>query len=190
MALIEAPRKYTVRVMIKYVDFAQDYLCGYLTIDDLTEQYPQLTTFFDGDIISGPSGRHSFVTHRWDADETTDSDNWQKFKPFREVIEQTNNDSDRDLSVRDLDAHFRIDEEDVKEERSRYVFMRWKELFLVPDHRIRSVQGASYDGFYYIMYDAKEDVIDGYYYHDTSDRNQHLELHPMSRERSGSFDFH
>ena len=28
--------------------------------------------------------------------------------------------------------------------------MRWKEQFLVPDHRVRSINGASYAGFYYI----------------------------------------
>jgi hypothetical protein len=28
--------------------------------------------------------------------------------------------------------------------------MRWKERFLVPDHKVRSIKGASYDGFYYI----------------------------------------
>jgi hypothetical protein len=30
------------------------------------------------------------------------------------------------------------------------IFMRWKEQFLVPDHRVRSINGASYAGFYYI----------------------------------------
>jgi hypothetical protein len=30
------------------------------------------------------------------------------------------------------------------------LFMRWKEQFLVPDHRVRSINGASYAGFYYI----------------------------------------
>lgn len=28
--------------------------------------------------------------------------------------------------------------------------MRWKERFLVPDHRVKSINGASYAGFYYI----------------------------------------
>lgn len=28
--------------------------------------------------------------------------------------------------------------------------MRWKERFLVPDHRVRAINGASYAGFYYI----------------------------------------
>lgn len=31
-----------------------------------------------------------------------------------------------------------------------FAFMRWKERFLVPDHRVTSINGASYAGFYYI----------------------------------------
>ncbi|KAG9100198.1 hypothetical protein FS749_015979 [Ceratobasidium sp. UAMH 11750] len=31
-----------------------------------------------------------------------------------------------------------------------FVFMRWKERFLVPDHQVRGIRGASYDGFYYV----------------------------------------
>ena len=27
-----------------------------------------------------------------------------------------------------------------------FVFMRWKERFLVPDHQVRGIRGASYDG--------------------------------------------
>jgi len=30
------------------------------------------------------------------------------------------------------------------------VFMRWKEKFLVPDHRVKDINGASFAGFYYI----------------------------------------
>ena len=32
-------------------------------------------------------------------------------------------------------------------------FMRWKEHFLVPDHRIVSIPGASFAGFYYCVYE-------------------------------------
>lgn len=31
-----------------------------------------------------------------------------------------------------------------------YVFMRWKERFLVPDHHVSHITGASFAGFYYI----------------------------------------
>ena len=49
------------------------YLCGYLKIKGLTEEYPTLTTFFDGEIISE---KHPFLTRKWDADEEVDRKHW------------------------------------------------------------------------------------------------------------------
>ncbi len=34
-----------------------------------------------------------------------------------------------------------------------FAFMRWKERFLVPDHRVRDINGASFAGFYYLQID-------------------------------------
>lgn len=177
-------RAYNVHVQLQTVDLRQDYLCGYLTIDELTDQYPRLTTYFDGYVIAGLTGNHSFVTRGWGADETVDVEHWRKFAPFRQAMDQG-----EQVSVRQMDDVFRVDQEQICKRQCRYLFMRWKEQFLVPDHRIRSVQGASYDGFYYIMYDVLMDRLEGYYYHESSERNQHLQLRPTGRERSSSFDF-
>ena len=49
------------------------YLCGYLKIKGLTEEFPMLTTFFDGEIISA---RFPFLTRKWDADEDVDRKHW------------------------------------------------------------------------------------------------------------------
>ena len=49
------------------------YLCGYLTIAGLTEQYPTITTFFEGEIISA---RYPFLTRKWEADEDVDRKHW------------------------------------------------------------------------------------------------------------------
>ncbi len=49
------------------------YLCGYLKISGLTEEFPTLTTFFDGEIISK---KHPFLTRKWDADEDVDRKHW------------------------------------------------------------------------------------------------------------------
>ncbi len=48
--------------------------------------------------------------------------------------------------------------------------MRWKERFLVPDHKITQVTGASYSGFYYTYMDLSNGCIDGYYYHNNSEK--------------------
>ena len=180
----QANRAYTVTVKLQYVDMEQDYLCGYLTIDDLTQDYPHLTTFFDGDIIGGMKRKNSFCTHRWGADERIDAEHWCRFDVFRRVMEANNV-----QSVREMDSLMCNNDNPGD---TKYVFMRWKEQFLVPDHRVKSVHGASYDGFYYVMYDATKEQIEGYYYHDSSERNQHLKLKPAivtSRCRSGSFEF-
>jgi hypothetical protein len=55
------------------VDLENSYLCGYLKIKGLTEEYPVLTTFFDGEIISK---KYPFLTRKWDADEDVDRRHW------------------------------------------------------------------------------------------------------------------
>ncbi len=55
------------------MDLENSFLCGYLKIKGLTEEYPTLTTFFDGEIISK---KHPFLTRKWDADEDVDKKHW------------------------------------------------------------------------------------------------------------------
>ncbi len=59
--------------LLQHVDLENSYLCGYLKIKGLTEEYPTLTTFFDGEIISK---KHPFLTRKWDADEDVDRKHW------------------------------------------------------------------------------------------------------------------
>ena len=65
--------QYDVEVILQHVDLESAYLCGYLKIRGLTEEYPTLTTFFDGEIISR---KHPFLTRKWDADEDVDKKHW------------------------------------------------------------------------------------------------------------------
>ncbi|KAK7076399.1 GID complex subunit 4, VID24 [Halocaridina rubra] len=66
-------QSYDVEVVLQHVDEANSYLCGYLKIKGLTEEYPTLTTFFDGEIISD---KFPFLTRKWDADEEVDKKHW------------------------------------------------------------------------------------------------------------------
>ena len=50
------------------------------------------------------------------------------------------------------------------------IFMRWKEKFLVPDHRVKEISGASFEGFYYICFNQVAGAISGIYYHSKSDQ--------------------
>jgi hypothetical protein len=57
-----------------------------------------------------------------------------------------------------------------------HIFMRWKEYFLVPDHRVRTISGASFEGFYYICFNQIEGSVTGIYFHAKSEKYQQLEL--------------
>ncbi|TPX31532.1 hypothetical protein SmJEL517_g05150 [Synchytrium microbalum] len=135
---------YVVSVEIQHVDLRESSLCGYLNIKGLTQDWPDLCTFFDAEII-GP--KYSFLTRKWDADEAIDRQHWMKFPSFAPYNRIFNNDS----------FVYDFENEDV-------VFMRWKEHFLVPDHQVKSIQGASFAGYYYIAYVKSRNSITGFYY--------------------------
>lgn len=56
--------------------------------------------------------------------------------------------------------------------------MRWKEYFLVPDHRVRTINGASFEGFYYICFNQISGDIEGIYFHAKSEK---YDSHHFSR---------
>jgi len=57
----------------QHVDLQGSYLCGDLMIKGLTEQYPELTTFFEAEIIGV---HHAFITGKWEASEKVDLQHW------------------------------------------------------------------------------------------------------------------
>lgn len=67
--------------------------------------------------------------------------------------------------------------------------MKWKEKFLVPDALLmEGVDGASYDGFYYIVHDQVTGNIQGFYYHQDAEKFQQLELVPSLKNKVESSD--
>jgi hypothetical protein len=48
--------------------------------------------------------------------------------------------------------------------------MRWKEHFLVPDHKVRTINGASFEGFYYICFNQIHGTVSGIYFHAKSEK--------------------
>ncbi|RDW76478.1 GID4/VID24 family protein [Aspergillus mulundensis] len=150
---------YNVDVEIKHVDMAESYLCGYLRIQGLTEDHPTLTTFFEGEIIGT---KHTFKTRNesWGASEKTDMHHWARFPAWRPLAKQ---------AKRPDFTYWDYAERD-------HIFMRWKEHFLVPDHRVRTISGASFEGFYYICFNQVEGTVSGIYFHSKSERYQQLDL--------------
>ncbi|KAH7039611.1 vacuolar import and degradation protein-domain-containing protein [Microdochium trichocladiopsis] len=160
---------YDVQVELKYVDLRESYLCGYLKIQGLTEDNPTLTTFFEGEIVGS---KYGFITKHegWGATEKVDINHWSKFSAFRPYKSQVRKGAS--VSMGNL-AH------------RENIFMRWKEHFLVPDHRVRTISGASFEGFYYICFNMREGSVSGIYFHSRSEKFQQLEL--KYQEDRGSF---
>ena len=174
--------EYKVDVEIKHVDMRDSFLCGYLHIEGrrlhhqkgcpracclprfdglvanapspgLTPDNPSICTYFEGEII-GP--KYGFLTkHKcWGADERTDLSHWNKFDPFRPYAKSL-----KKGVVKDVDFS-----------QKENIFMRWKEHFLVPDHRKSSIPGASFEGFYYICFNQVKGEVTGIYFHAKSEK--------------------
>ncbi len=125
----------------QHVDSENSYLCGYLKIKGLTEEYPTLTTFFDGEIISK---KYPFLTRKWDADEETDRKHWVRgrdFGPWSSLRRQTkvkchdtslpvnceSSFQSKFLSFYQFAKSFNSDSFDYEEmNNTDFVFMRWK----------------------------------------------------------------
>jgi hypothetical protein len=85
-----------------------------------------MTTYFDAEVIGS---KHGFITDKWGASEQDDHTHWNRFPAFKNVRHELTG------------PHLHLPEH----ERGA-VFMRWKERFLVPDHRVQDVNGASFAG--------------------------------------------
>ncbi|CAG8645213.1 7271_t:CDS:2 [Ambispora leptoticha] len=160
---------YEVAVHIQHVDLAESFLCGYLHIKGLTEDYPELTTFFEAEIIGR---KYSFLTKKWDANEKIDNQHWTKFPAYKPIQKYMKKDNFT------YDFH-----------NKDFMFMRWKEHFLVPDHRVKTISGASFAGFYYICYQLSTGIITGFYFHKNSEWFQELKLQHTPENSFPSFEF-
>ena len=165
-------QKYNVEVDIKSVNMAESELCGYLRIEGdfnelvaqrrivadrvltgLTPEHATLTTYFEGEII-GP--KYTFQTRHesWGATDKTDMHHWGRFPAWRPLAKQ----------AKKPDFHYK------NSAQRENLFMRWKESFLVPDHRVREISGASFEGFYYICFNQVTGNISGIYFHARSEK--------------------
>jgi len=137
----------------------ESFLCGYLRIEGLTEDHPTLTTYFEGEIV-GP--KYTFQTKHdsWGATDKTDMQHWARFPAWRPLAKQ----------AKKPDFHYKNCAQ------RENIFMRWKEYFLVPDHRVREILGASFEGFYYICFNQVAGTVSGIYFHAKSEKYQQLEL--------------
>ncbi|KAF9289366.1 GID complex subunit 4, VID24 [Mortierella alpina] len=149
-------------VDIKHVDLAESFLCGYLRINGLTEEYPELTTYFEAEII-GP--KHSFLTRKWDADELIDEEHWTLFKPFECLASSV---------FYGLDVHDGDDEDDHMP---------------CPHHHHYNPQTYNHRNEDVVFMSKITGQISGYYYHQSSEKFQQLLLTHVEERSFGSFEF-
>ena len=165
---------YKVEVDIKHVDVNESFLCGYLRIEGwdlhkirfscvtytycfclgLTEDHPTLTTYFEGEII-GPKYTFQTKHESWGATDKTDMQHWARFPAWRPLAKQ----------AKKPDFHYK------NSGQRENIFMRWKEYFLVPDHRVKEIHGASFEGFYYICFNQVMGTVSGVYFHAKSEKS-------------------
>ncbi|KAI1616072.1 vacuolar import and degradation protein-domain-containing protein [Exophiala viscosa] len=152
---------YNVEVTILTVDIEQSTMSGYLQICGLTPDHPTLTTFFTGEIIGGPNQKYSFRTRdpAWGASDKTDLTHWARFPAWRPLSLQ---------AKRNINFVYPLNHEHWWQQEC--IFMRWKEHFLVPDYKLKSIQGASFEGFYYICFNQVEGRVSGIYFHSKSEK--------------------
>ena len=130
-----------------------DFVSANIRSPGLTDDHPTLTTYFEGEIIGS---KYTFQTKHpeWGSNEKVDMQHWNRFPAWRPLAKaaKSPNFSYKNFAQRE------------------HLFMRWKEYFLVPDHRVRTISGASFEGFYYICFDQVKGKVSGIYFHKKSEK--------------------
>lgn len=173
--------KYKINVEFKQVDLANSLVIGFLKINGLTEEYPEIITCFKGEIINNPlkalstsplSNEYTFYTRNksWGSSLYNDLDHWKRLSNMFSLTD------DEFIKKLNLISNYETDK--------GLIYMRWKEEFLLPDARIKLIEGASFEGFYYVVLNIgnKDNVdfpigsINGLYYYHKSEKFQSLNL--------------
>lgn len=198
---------YDIEVQLKSVDLMSSIVTGFFQISRLTEEHPVITTCFKGEIINNPlhrmewgnasvaPKRYSFVTDEKSGRPLpkNDLDHWKKLTGC--VGHAT------ELEVREK---LRLIQAGIHD--PDLIYMRWKEEFLVPDSRIKQLNGASFEGFYYVVLNIgtganstathrnsagiAPGAMSGLYFYTQSEKFQSLSLEYVEdRGQTSTFDF-
>lgn len=199
--------RYDIKVELKTVDLVSSVVTGFFQISGLTEEHPLITTCFKGEIINNPlsklqwgnSGRDAVHVKKYSF--ITEEDNWALFpkndmEHWKKLTGQLSHTSEHALALRLLQIQHGADD-------NQYIYMRWKEEFLLPDLRVKLLKGASFEGFYYIVLnigggarsstftsDIIPGTISGLYFHTQSEKFQLLLLRYVEeRGSANTFEF-
>eukprot|EP00056_Hartaetosiga_gracilis_P007953 m.114185 g.114185 ORF g.114185 m.114185 type:complete len:192 (-) comp12813_c1_seq3:1051-1626(-) len=145
--------EFPLKAHFEVVDFEQKSLCGILSIENLTPHLPQLQTYFDVDLVTS---HKEFETTEFFSTRKNDIEHWTRLPGFHMEY---------------------IDTEDAFDfKTNRYIYMRWKERFLIPHDEEQDLRGASFEGFYFVCFDRLNGSISGFYHHDACERYQAISL--------------
>eukprot|EP00768_Dysnectes_brevis_P007753 gnl/Dysnectes_brevis/6675_a10535_330.p1 GENE.gnl/Dysnectes_brevis/6675_a10535_330~~gnl/Dysnectes_brevis/6675_a10535_330.p1 ORF type:complete len:214 (-),score=31.88 gnl/Dysnectes_brevis/6675_a10535_330:31-672(-) len=172
-------RRAAVKIHLDILQSTNNSSCyGYLKTFNLTRQNPIIQTFCVIEVID--EVHHSFLSGpKYKADYSVDRALWSRFPHFKEHY--------RDLFV-SPEFPARYHQERLT---SRYVYLRLKESFLFPEGQ--RLEGCSFDGTYYMVFDRLAKEITGIYFRLLSglidqptvkltkgDRSSRLELAPFA----------
>ncbi|KAF9763112.1 Glucose-induced degradation protein 4 like protein [Nosema granulosis] len=139
---------FKIEMKIDSVDFDQEIMYGTFQIHNLTDKYELLSSFFESVMMGN---KYEF------AGDETDTVHWGMFPEWRnELKKQRERPIHNNKNKHDL-ASYKIKESD-------FIYLKIKELFLLPDPNLKSIPGASIDGYYYCCYYKKLDCFAGHYY--------------------------
>ncbi|KAK6459671.1 vacuolar import and degradation protein-domain-containing protein [Scheffersomyces xylosifermentans] len=206
--------RFHIKVEFKTVDFLNSIVTGFLQISGLTEDHAEIITCFKGEIINNPLNAYnwqsrdkksvhdfnvkyySFITENkyWGSYAKNDFEHWKRLTGSAHLT-----DDELEKRLQDIQRG---------EDDNQYIYMRWKEKFLLPDSRIKQISGASFEGFYYIVLNIggmgnptnsnplsfsnsiSPGSISGLYYHKSSEKFQSLNLRYVEdRGVSSTFQF-
>ncbi|CAK7893480.1 hypothetical protein CAAN3_01S14752 [[Candida] anglica] len=157
--------RYPVEVQFKTIDLANSLVTGFLQISGLTEDHPDITTYFKGEIINNPLNKFQWRENIQPRDEninkfsfSTENRQWGSY--FKndlehwEILTQVRDSTEAQVIQK-------LHQIQSKDHKNQYIYMRWKEEFLVPDSRVKSINRASFEGFYYIVLNIGDGRVGG-----------------------------
>lgn len=158
--------EWRVNVVIQGVNLARGTVCGSMEALDVPKADAPVVTFWTGEIIDNIN--YFFRTRRWGAHIDKDVEHWERFVAFAPLQQLVANDA--------------ADEIDLSQ--SRYVFMRWKEIFFVSPGEDC---GLTIAGFYYVCMDRHTGAVLGYYFDPYCHPFQRLQLNAVSSKNGYCF---
>lgn len=174
--------RYKINVEFKSIDLISSELTGFLQIIGLAENLQIMTTCFKGEIINNPLNllqyqglqtipinKYSFITENknWGSSVKNDLEHWKHLTNLNHLNDEEFTQKLQKIQNGQIDQNL--------------IYMRWKEQFLLPDSRKKSISGTSFEGFYYIVLsigdnDIPSGCISGLYYYKISEKFQSLNL--------------